>query len=351
MTILLGSLSNNAGVVTIVPPAGFNSVQAVRLSNYCNGALILGNIGSANQQSLLMPVQQNVYAAPNVNQNLTLASLNGSDTPAQIMANVYAEFSTDPQYDFAGYSYPAQLSVPSQVVAEAIFAQGVPTVLLQDLLISLPGAFTISPGTALTPVPIGKYASLLVQINGTKPIIHAQFDQAATWSGIDYMTDEWFTHIDGPNSVATWIVPVNAQSVVFSNPGTNAANLVVYGTNRLVPKLTQLGKTTVPRLFTSTPAIAGGATVQLLTGDSLADNTSRFNGYCRWSFNPNIGGTVQYRWLDCGNQIRTESIGAVAASTTNTGFFAHPNAPVLWQYVNGPTASGAPILPLVISQA
>lgn len=350
--ILLGTLVVNAdGSVTLPPPAGFNTVQAVRLSNYCNGALIVGNIGTSNQQLLLMPVQQNVYAAPNTTQPLKLSSLSGTDTPAGIAANVLVEYSTEPNVDFAGYTYPAQLSVPSQVVAQAIFAQGVPNVLLQDQLISLPGAFTVVPGQSLPAVPIGRYASLVVQLNGTLPVIRAQFDQNPAWSGLDYMIDEWFTHIDGPNTNATWVVPVNAQTVVFSNPGANPTNLVVYGTNRTVPKLAQLGRSTVPRLFANPAAITAGATVQLLRSDSLADNTTRFNGNCRWSFNPSLGGTVQYRWLDDGGAIRTESIAAVNATVTNTGFFAHPNVPVLWQFVNGPTASGAPILPLVVSQA
>lgn len=346
--ILLGKLTiNNDGTVTLPPPAGFNTVQAVRLSNYCNAALVVSNIGTTNQQLLLMPVQQNVYAAPNTTQNLKLASLTGADSAATIAASVLVEFSTEPDVDFAGYSYPAQLSVPSQVVAQAIFQQGVPNVLRQDILEFFN---PFNAGTSFVINNIGQYASLILQLSGTLANVQADYHQNTPYSGLDFPNREYYTNILGASYVNTWQIPVNAQSVQMSNLGPNPAAIVVYGSNRAVNSQRQVGLGNVTRLLQFLGNVTSGVNVDLSAIDGTGVRATTLNGLCTWTITPNVAGTIQAFWIDPSNATRVAVVsGALVSSVSASGTFAHPACPVIWQYHPTATVAGAN-LALLLSQ-
>lgn len=149
--IIPGKVVVTANGVTLPPPAGFNTTTAVRIGNLSAGALVLTNVDPGNpSQEYLLPNQQNVYVSSNTAQNITMQSQNG-DTPATIAADLYVEWSTEGDWrkDFQGV-YPAQITASAQVLAEAIFAQGVPNVLKSEqVLPDVNGNYAIGGFSAL----------------------------------------------------------------------------------------------------------------------------------------------------------------------------------------------------------
>ena len=98
--------------------AGFNTVVAVRLTNYTSDVLVLTNINGRGQgQEYLMPLQQMVYLFPNVTQVPLIRGLQlGADIPASALL---VEWSLDvgdgaPDTDFPG-TYPTQVTAPATV--------------------------------------------------------------------------------------------------------------------------------------------------------------------------------------------------------------------------------------------
>lgn len=108
MTIYIGSAEIQGDQIVIQSPVGFNSVEAVRLTNYSGDAIIVRNIqGDGLSAEYLMPYQQMVYSATNVSNIPTLFGLVlGTALPTD---SVLVEWSTAADDDFIG-TYPVTLT-------------------------------------------------------------------------------------------------------------------------------------------------------------------------------------------------------------------------------------------------
>jgi len=88
--------------------SGFNTVAAVRLSNYSGDVITLRNISGQDQsEEYLMPLQQMVYPSANIRNIPTLEALSLGN--AIVVETVLVEWSTDPLVDFQG-TYPVPLT-------------------------------------------------------------------------------------------------------------------------------------------------------------------------------------------------------------------------------------------------
>lgn len=219
------------GTVQIKAPFGFNSVAAVRLANYLTNSVLVSGLEGDNQSiHTLLSVQQMVYVTRNVNTPATLMST-GTDTPAAVAAGIVVEWSTDPEHDFVGV-YPAQLSVASQTVAQAIFAAGVPLVLNETVL----GTYVLpraSGSTTLGPlIDVSAYASLEV----SRVALNAPFQIRCGY----YRTDDpafglTLNNVSVADNLiaAVQLVPVTTKYfVLYNNSTTTDISVTVTGTNR-----------------------------------------------------------------------------------------------------------------------
>jgi hypothetical protein len=108
MTVQLGTVVptvySGISCVTLPSPKGFNTVDALRLTNLSTDIVVLNNISDTYQgQELLMPGQQMVYKSPNVS---ALPFAFGSTLSTTTLATqLYAEWSDDSATDFIG-TYP-----------------------------------------------------------------------------------------------------------------------------------------------------------------------------------------------------------------------------------------------------
>lgn len=103
------------GNVIIPPPAGFDTVHAVRLTNYTTKPIVLTNISSVEQtQEILPPLTAMVYKSPNTSDfpRMTGVAVGAvaAATPAAIAAGVFVEWASDPVNDFLGV-YPYSVAV------------------------------------------------------------------------------------------------------------------------------------------------------------------------------------------------------------------------------------------------
>lgn len=112
MTVYLGSASFQevGDQFEISSPVGFDSVEAVRITNFTVDALILNNIdGQSNSVEYLMPFMQMVWPIKNVQKLPTMRGLQlGADIKTE---RILVEWSTDADTDFIG-TYPVTLVVP-----------------------------------------------------------------------------------------------------------------------------------------------------------------------------------------------------------------------------------------------
>lgn len=333
MTILIGALQAVGGVAKLLPPAGFNSIAAVRLSSFNPVPVIVNNVGGWGQsgQQYLMPNQSNVYATQNVSTTPTLGPV-PSDTIADVLTNVYVEWSTDPQVDFVGV-YPAQLSLPADVVAEAIFEQGVPNVLITDTVVS---QLAIPSPSQSQYIDVSKYASVTILCDNNL--------QEPGWN-LEYF---WFIHNNaGYNQVGSgyWgdptpvpvtqsvpltpiTIPVQGQYLAIVNSGTQlgaSPTFTVIGTNREIwprPHLQDLN------------TIQNGASVT----KAFAVNSETFVG----TFLANPGQT-QIEMVITGSTVKglialVDSFGNTLSLTDSSEMHANPsgNASVYKQIVAPP---------------
>jgi hypothetical protein len=106
--IILGSATITSAGVVIQAPSGFNTVAAVRLTNYSGDVITLQNItGEDQSEEYLMPLQQMVYPSHNIRNIPTLVAMSlGNDV---VIETVLVEWSTDPLTDFQG-TYPVALT-------------------------------------------------------------------------------------------------------------------------------------------------------------------------------------------------------------------------------------------------
>lgn len=263
--IIPGSATVANGVVKLVPPAGFNSAQAVRLANFLATPVVLTNLdGQGQSQQLLMPVQQNIYAAPNISNPATVTDSAGVASAATIAANLYVEWSTDPQTDFATGVYPCPVSVPAATVAQAIFAQGVPNVLLTKTVLAT-GTFA-----QLAAIDFTGYASvnLLISSNGNTYQDILEFD----WSGFGAGGGSWlyqWNDVGGGGLVAgqsmTVTLPVHAANLTVRSIANNAGYVVTaVASNRPVNDAQFDG--TVAINFNGNQAWAGETVLQIYGG-------------------------------------------------------------------------------------
>lgn len=168
--ILLGSIVAGAQGVTLVPPAGFNTVLYCRLSNLSQGTLTLFNINpSESDTQYLLPNQQNIYYSTNTAQNPVVQS--ALDVPSVLAKELFAEWSTDPRNDFPG-TYPCPVTVTAPVTANAIYLQGIP---IDTGFANLASGLTVQSGGftyrsyPMTNLPIGKPG--VAPTSGTPPLI------------------------------------------------------------------------------------------------------------------------------------------------------------------------------------
>lgn len=252
MTITPGTLTVEGDAVVLRPPGGFNSIDGVRLSSYCDSAVLVANLlGTDQNLQYLQPNQQNVYPVSNVGRTPKLMPT-GADTFATILANVTVEWSTDPGNDFPGV-YPTQISPPAQVIAEAIFAKGVPNTFVVDNL----GTQTIAHLGTGAKIDIHKYASLILIQDGiiTPPIV---IDYEIQDSDANTVVVGTITSMD--DQIGVWEIPVRGQTIFFFNASVDPIELTLEGTNRVVPyerRVTENDNIYIPINFTGAPFIAG----------------------------------------------------------------------------------------------
>jgi hypothetical protein len=235
MSIIVGTTQIIGNVVKLPPPAQFGSVGAVRLSNYTAFPVTVNNISGVGQSAqLIMPNQQMVYPTQNVSTQPTLVPT-GNDTLTDVATNVFVEWSTEPQHDFTGV-YPAQLSLPADVVAQAIFSAGVPNVLTTtDMLTAkylqlfaganLSGGVLVLPPESFVVVKTGSFGSTTLASNDT-PV-------APGWE-IDYQWFEGATLAGGTRTpgwtnvflIGTAALPPNQLSL-----NVKASNLLLTNTS------------------------------------------------------------------------------------------------------------------------
>lgn len=115
MTIRLGAstFNQNNDTLEIQPPAGFNTVNALRITNYTVDVLILTNIMGNNNsdRQYLMPLEQMVFAVENVQ---TLATMQGLQLGADIeQERVLIEWADNGLDDFEG-TYPVFVTILPQ---------------------------------------------------------------------------------------------------------------------------------------------------------------------------------------------------------------------------------------------
>lgn len=116
MTIKIGSVSVDPGGnrATIVIPTGFDTTQAIRLSNYLGAVAQINNVQSYQQGAeYLHAGTQMVWRSPNVSSPITVTLVPtypaGATPPtlAQLANSLLVEASDDPENDFTGtYPYP-----------------------------------------------------------------------------------------------------------------------------------------------------------------------------------------------------------------------------------------------------
>ena len=113
--IRIGQTSQQgSGLVLLPVPAGFDSVHAVRLTNYTTKPILLTNISSVEQsQEILPPLTAMVYKSPNTSDYPRMTGVAvgavAAATPAAIAAGVLVEWASDAVNDFLG-TYPYSLS-------------------------------------------------------------------------------------------------------------------------------------------------------------------------------------------------------------------------------------------------
>lgn len=234
MTIILGDLRGQGDVVIMDPPGGFNSIDALRLSSYCDAAIIVTNLlGTDQSQQYLQPNQQNVYPITNIGRTPQLVPT-GADTVTTILDNVTVEWSNDPRNDFQGV-YPTQISPPAQVIAEAIFAMGVPNVLVEDQLFS--GAFA---NGATVNVNVSKYATVYIS-SSASAVASATTLRWETFDVNGNVLLNGSLFIPANSVLLPISLPVTgAHFQIINDGGSDLSNLVIDASNRETQLVQQL---------------------------------------------------------------------------------------------------------------
>lgn len=335
--ILIGSTKVVGQQLQLVPPTGFNSVQAVRLSNFADNPVILNNVSGIDQsQQYLMPVQCMVYSSSNVSNPPTIQPT-GTDTAAGIATKVLVEWSTDPQTDFQG-TYPAPIMVPADVVAQAIFAQGVPNVLTETTLFN----GTVAAGNTIAPIPVSGYASIDLILSVSSSPTSVPGACGIQLSSSDSLVISGFGMPSPPSFSFPyyWQIPVTSGSLIISNLyGATNVNVQAVGTNRPVTQISVLGNV-YPRRFAFTGAYTAGVDVTLVASDGYPaasptprDYSAR-QGPCTLQFfnSTTAIGSLFYQWVDVSGSIQQVFFPAQAAGTRQTYQFEHPPAYLRWGF-------------------
>jgi hypothetical protein len=217
-------------------------------------------------------------------------------------------------------------------IAAKLLATGVPNVLRQDVLVSFPGAITLGVGMFVDANNIGQYGSLNLQLNGNLASVRLDFDFNTPFVGIDYLTPEYFSNIDTTsNKPASWIIPVNAQSVRITNTGVNPCNVMMYGSNRAVNQIMILGHNAMPRrLHVIAPTVAN-TFLPFVSNDTEGDAITRFNReiFVRCTTG-NAGGFIGYNYVGADGVIRQNYISKQAANADIFSVVSHPLLPIVW---------------------
>lgn len=208
MTIRLGSATFDAAkdIVTIDTRgvAGFDTVKAVRLTNYTADAIVLTGISGLDPNSVeyLMPLQQMVYHTDNISSVPVLKGLQlGTDLNA---AAVFVEWSTEPELDFIG-TYPTQVSAIPIVV-------GIATIINTSVIgtAAAGGLFTGSAGVTRT-VPSNAKRVSITLINQSTGAQNIYFGGSSNAHGADWAAGALQTPVIVPNGG----VEFSAQGSLF----------------------------------------------------------------------------------------------------------------------------------------
>ncbi len=168
--IILGEATIGSDGVQIKSPSGFNTVSAVRLTNYSGDVITLVNINGVDQSvEYLMPLQQMVYPIATVQTIPVLKALSLGNNV--VVETVLVEWSTDPLEDFQG-TYPVALTEVG-----VTFLQARDAVSAGNLL-----ALPLINTTYTVPAAVGQRSSVTVINAGTTNI---------EWSSTD---GTWGTH-------------------------------------------------------------------------------------------------------------------------------------------------------------
>lgn len=216
-------------------------------------------------------------------------------------------------------------------VAEALIAQGIPSVLLTNIIVS---AVVIPPLSTLGNIPdIGSYASLECYVFGasTAADMNVQFQQ--TLSSGQQVAQEFLTQV-APNGVnapngafvpaGAFVCPVAGQKLRIINQSAIssitvtviASNRAVSGTKRVLP-----GNACPPRELVNPTATGAGVRSFLQAAEggtaNLPDWTS-FNGQCTLAVLTNAyNGSLNYIYEDLLGGVHTVPVLTMIPATTS----------------------------------
>lgn len=241
-------------------------------------------------------------------------------------------------------------------VALALLKQGIPNVLLYDLI----GTFSIGAGSGGELIQTGSYSSIIVRTltsGFASSRIRLDWYSTKTPTNVDQInSSDWCLSLADVGS-ASWQLPVLTQSATINNQGAGSVTVTVYGTNREIPGPVQLsaagGGT---RTLQYTGALATGTAVQLtqIDGFEFADfvdngtnvNVTQFNGMVSWWFE--CDSTAHGTLIALVESVATlpdirdnPEIAQVPAGTAAlSGEFVHPRQAVeYWFYPVAPDAA------------
>ena len=340
MAILIGTTKVVGNTVVLLPPAGFGSVGAIRLSNYTAFPVTVNNIGGRGQSAeLLMPNQQNVYPTQNVSTTPSLVPTS-TDTVTDVATNVYVEWSTEPEHDFLGV-YPAQLSLPANVVAQAIFTAGVPSVGLFSLIT---GSIQVNSGASSASFDVHLYASVMILTGGSGPY---SMELAWQYNGVTIETVN-VTGVNDPTSTRPFGTnsPVVAPNLIVTNKGPNPLFIVIVGSNRTIPATRMINDKTAPRALSNTVVLPAGTPTVLSSADGLPGFGTEFNGQVTVALFSATVGTLYCQYIDTVGTLHNLPVGLVATANNTVQLnIAHPLGRVQWAFAsNAGGAIGSAVL-------
>lgn len=118
MLFLGSSVLNADGSISLTAPAGFASVNGVRLTNYTTSVLILRDINPSNPSNqYLLPGMQTVYRTVNRSRYPRLEDISTGLIDA--VTGLLVEWTTDFEDDFKGLQYPVMVNNASVQAATA----------------------------------------------------------------------------------------------------------------------------------------------------------------------------------------------------------------------------------------